>query len=331
MPKAHALLRAGFPYLRTVGMRRVTSYPTDLALGDDDVLFVVCRTEAASHVRRLSQDDEDLGAINADFLWPSCIVRGPDGNFYVSDEGKHAIAVVTPEGEVVRTWGEHGSAPGQLDRPSGLAFDGEGQLLVADTGNHRIQRFTPEGRHLGGWGSHGSEPGEFDMPWGLTVDEEGDIYVADWRNDRVQKLTAAGEPLLVLGGSGAGNGEFNRPSGVAVDEHGDIYVADRGNNRVQLFAHTGRYVQQFLGDATLSAIGRRYILANQKTLRLREMSNLEEQRRLRAPCSVRVDGRGRLYVPDLGSHRVQVYEKEAYVLEADEIMPPLSAPTLLTT
>jgi len=331
MPKAHALLRAGFPYLRTVGMRRITSYPTDLALGDDDVLFVVCRTEVGAHVRRLSQQDEDLGAINAGFLWPQCIVRGPDGNFYVSDEGTHTITVVTAEGEVVRTWGEHGSAPGQLERPSGLAFDGEGRLLVADTGNHRIQRFTPEGDHLDGWGSHGSEPGQFDMPWGLTIDEDGDVFVADWRNDRVQKLTADGEPLLVLGGSGDGNGEFNRPSGVAVDEHGDIYVADRGNDRVQLFAHTGRYVQQFRGDATLSAIGRHYVLANLKTLRLREMANLEEQRLLRAPCSVRVDGRGLLYVPDLGSHRVQVYQKEAYVLEPDEIMPPLGAPTLMTT
>ena len=190
---------------------------------------------------------------------------------------------------------------------------------MADTGNHRIQRFTAEGQHLGRWGGHGSEPGRFDMPWGLTIDEEGDVFVADWRNDRVQKLTAEGEPLLVIGGSGAGDGEFNRPAGVAVDEHGDIYVADRGNNRVQLFAHTGRYVQQFRGDATLSAIGRRYILANQKTLRLREMANLEEQRLMRAPCSVRVDGRGLMYVPDLGSHRVQVYKKEAYVLEPDEI------------
>ncbi|MXW26947.1 MAG: hypothetical protein F4Z77_11735 [Dehalococcoidia bacterium] len=330
MPKAHALLRAGFPYLRTVGMRRVTSYPTDLALGDDDMLFVVCRTEVAASVRRLSQDDEDLGTIGS-FLWPQCIVRGPDANLYVSDEGKHTITVLTPDGEVVRTWGEQGSAPGQLDRPSGLAFDGEGLLLVADTGNHRIQRFTAEGQHVGGWGGHGSEPGHFDMPWGLTSDDEGDVFVADWRNDRIQKLTSEGEPLLIIGRSGDGDGEFNRPSGVAVDEHGDIYVADRGNNRVQLFAHTGRYVQQFRGDATLSAIGRRYILANQKTLRLREMANLEEQRLMRAPCSVRVDGRGLMYVPDLGSHRVQVYQKEAYVLEADEIMPPLTAPTLFTT
>ncbi len=330
MAKAHALLRAGFPYLRTVGMRRVTSYPTDLALGDDDVLFVVCRTELAASVRRLSQSDEDLGTIGS-FHWPQCIVRGPDGHFYVSDEGRHTVTVLTAEGEVVRTWGEQGSEPGLLDRPSGLAFDGEGNLLVADTGNHRIQRFTPEGQHLDGWGSPGSEPGQFDMPWGLTIDDEGDVFVADWRNDRIQKLAANGEPILVIGGSGSGDGEFNRPSGVAVDEHGDIYVADRGNNRVQLFSHTGRYVQQFRGDATLSAIGRRYILANQKTLRLREMANLEEQRLLRAPCSVRVDGQGLMYVPDLGSHRVQVYKKEAYVLEADEIMPPLSAPTLFTT
>ena len=331
MSKAHALLRAGFPCVTTLGMRRVTSYPMDLALGDEDQLFVVCRTEAGANIRRINWDDEDLGTITPPLLWPVCIVRGPDGNLTVSDEGAHTITTVTLEGELVRSWGEHGSAPGQLDRPSGLAFDPDGNLLVSDTANHRIQRFTPEGRHLGGWGSQGSEAGQLDMPWGLTIDEEGDVYVADWRNDRVQKFSPAGEPLMVLGRPGAGDGEFSRPAGVAVDGHGDVYVADRGNNRVQLFSPEGRYVQKFLGDATLSKIGRRYILANQKTLRLREMANLEPQRLLRTPASVRLDGEGHMYVPDLGSHRVQIYKKEAYVLEPNEIMPPLSAPTLLTT
>ena len=331
MPKANALLRAGYPYLTTLGMRRVTSYPMDLALGDDGIIFVVSRAEAGAHIRRLSADDEDRGAISADFVWPVCIVRDDDGNLYVTDEGTHRITVLTPDGDVVRVWGEHGSGADQLDGPSGISFDADGNVLVADTKNHRIQRFSKKGQHLDGWGSFGSEPGQFDMPWGVTVDDEGDVYVADWRNDRVQKLTAAGEPIFSLGMTGIGDGEFSRPSGVAVDGHGDIYVADRGNNRVQLFSHTGRYVQKFLGDATLSAIGRHYILANHKTLRLREMANLEPQRLLRAPVSVRVDAEGHMYVPDLGSHRVQIYKKEAYVLEANEIMPPLSAPTLLTT
>ncbi len=58
-------------------------------------------------------------------------------------------------------------------------------------------------------------------------------------------------------------------------------------------------------------MGRAYVLANRKTLRLREMVALEPQKRLRAPASVRLDDEGRLYIADFGSHRVQVYAKEA--------------------
>jgi hypothetical protein len=112
-----------------------------------------------------------------------------------------------------------------------------------------------------------------------------------------------------------------------VDEHGDIYVADRGNNRVQLFDHTGRYVEQFIGDATLSKSGRIYILANPKVLRGREMTTLEIQKRFRGPMSVRLVG-DLMYVPDFGSHRIQVYKKEAYPLTEADIWPEQNHPFL---
>ena len=194
--------------------------------------------------------------------------------------------------------------------------------------NHRVQKFTKDGRFLAGFGSHGSGPGEFDLPWGVAVDGLGDVYVADWRNDRVQKFSAEGEFIMTFGRSGSGPGEFNRPAGLAVDAHGDIYVADRGNHRVQLFDRGGRYVEQFVGDATLSKSGRTYILANPKVLRGREMTGLEIQKRLRGPASVRLDGEGRMYIPDFGSHRIQIYKKEAYPLSEADIWPPPKAPFL---
>lgn len=49
-----------------------------------------------------------------------------------------------------------------------------------------------------------------------------------------------------------------------------------------------------------------------------------------APTAVRLDDEGRMYVADQGSHRIQVYRKEAYVLAPDQVMPELPAPTLLT-
>ena len=236
---------------------------------------------------------------------------------------------MTREREQVAEWGEHGSEPGQLDRPAHMALDGEGRLLVVDTMNHRVQRFTVEGEYIDGFGSYGSGPGELNMPWGIALDAEGCIYIGDWRNDRVQKFSPSGEPLLSIGSSGDGEGELNRPAGVAVDQHGDIYVADRGNNRVLLFDRNGRYVERFIGDATVSKSGREYIMANARILRQREMTALEPEKRFRAPASVRIDG-DRMFVADFGYNRVQVYRKEAYPLTEAEINPDPGAPSLMT-
>jgi DNA-binding beta-propeller fold protein YncE len=337
-PFPYALLRAGFPYYATLGMRRVTTYCLDIAIGEEGRLYVLCRDDgpAGNFIRKTNWEDEDLGTIgksgsgDGEFLWPVALVRDGGENLYVSDEGLHRISAFRRDGTFIGQWGAHGSEPGQLDRPSGIAFDADENLWVADTLNHRVQQFTKDGRFIATFGRHGTGDGEFDMPWGVTVDRAGDIYVSDWRNDRVQKFSADGRFIMKFGRSGGGDGELNRPAGITVDDDGDVYVADRGNNRVQLFDKTGRYVEQFIGDATLSKSGRTYVLANPKVLRMREMITLERQKRLRGPAAVRVDAEGRMYIPDFGCHRIQVYKKEAYPLTPDDIWPEPDAPTLYT-
>jgi DNA-binding beta-propeller fold protein YncE len=328
-PTHEALLRAGFPYEKTIGMRRVTWYPIDIALGDEGRVYCLGRFDLGGTIRVINWEDEDLGGLGGGWVWPVGIICDADERLIVTDEGAHTVTVLTRAGEEVAKWGEHGSEPGQLDRPAHMALDSDGHLLVVDTLNHRVQRFTVEGEYIDGFGTHGSGPGELDMPWGITLDAEGNIYVGDWRNDRVQKFSPSGEPMMTIGRSGDGPGELNRPAGVAVDEHGDIYVADRGNHRVLLFDRNGRYVERFIGDATISKMGRIYIQSNAKVLRLREMATLEEQKRFRAPASVRIQG-DRLFVGDFGCHRVQVYRKEAYPLTASEVMPHPGAPNLST-
>jgi DNA-binding beta-propeller fold protein YncE len=334
--RPYALLRAGFPFYATLGMRRVTTYCVDVAIGAEGRLYVLCRDESGGTIRRTNWDDEDLGTIGGagrepgKFQWPVQLVRDDAEHLYVSDEGLHRITILAPDGTVLGHWGEHGAAPGQLDRPSGIAFDGEGHLWVADTMNHRLQRFTTEGQLLSAFGRPGQEAGQLNMPWGVAVDEAGDVYVGDWGNHRVQKFSPQGDPLLQLGRPGSGRGELKGPAGIAVDADGDIYVADRGNHRVQQFDHTGRFVEEFLGDATLSKSGRTYIMANPKVLRAREMTSLGPAKRLRGPASVRLDGEGRMYIPDFGSHRIQVYRKEAYPLTPEEIWPEPKAPFLYT-
>ena len=334
MDRPYALLRAGFPYLKTLGMRRVTNLPMDVAIDGDDVLYVLGR---GGEIARLTWEDVSLGPIagpgrdDGNFVWPVALLMDRQENLWVTDEALHRITLLTKEGEFIAKWGEHGAEDGQLDSPSGMAFDPDGNVYVVDTRNHRVQKFSRDGAFLMKWGEQGDGEGQFDMPWGIAVDEAGDVYVSDWRNDRVQKFSADGRFILEFGGSGSGDGEINRPAGVEVDKDGDVYVADFGNNRVQLFDASGRYVGKFLGDATLSTSSREYILANQRTLRLREMARLEPQKLFRSPRSVRVDGQGRMFVPDYDSFRVQVYQKEAVPLGPDQIEPPLRSPTLFTT
>jgi hypothetical protein len=330
----YALLRAGFPYYTTLGMRRVTTACMDVALGGEGRFYAISRDDGQGGlIRRSNWDDEDLGTISGagtepgKLMWPVQLILDKDENLYVSDEGTHRISAFNRDGELLGHWGEAGSGPGQLNRPSGIAFDADENVYVVDTQNHRVQKFTKDGTFISGFGERGSGPGQFEQPWGIHVDMFGDVYIGDWGNDRVQKLTADGKPLLSMGRSGSGDGELKRPAGVAVDEHGDIYVADRGNHRVLMFDKTGRYVEKFIGDATISKSGRKYILSNPKVLRGREMTTLEIQKRLRGPASVRVVG-DLLYIPDFGSHRIQVYKKEAYVLTEADIWPEQNHPFL---
>jgi DNA-binding beta-propeller fold protein YncE len=330
----YALLRAGFPYYTTLGMRRVTTACMDIAIGKERRLYVVCRDDGQGGlIRRTNWADEDHGTISGagtdpgKLMWPVQLLCDSNESLFVSDEGMHRISNFSTDGELLGSFGEAGSAPGQLNRPSGIAFDADENLLVVDTQNHRVQKFTKDGRFLSTFVERGSGPGQLDQPWGITIDAHGDIYIGDWGNNRVQKFSADGEHIMSIGRAGSGDGELNRPAGVAVDAHGDIYVADRGNHRVCLFDQTGRYVERFIGDATISPSGRKYILANPKVLRGREMTTLEIQKRLRGPASVRIEG-DLMYVPDFGSHRIQVYKKEAYPLSEADIWPEQNHPFL---
>jgi DNA-binding beta-propeller fold protein YncE len=335
MSRPYALLRAGFPYLTTLGMRRFSWYPVDVAMGAEGRLYSLNRAEGNVSVWRFNWDDDDLGKIGSygsgdgQLTWPVNLILDRDENLYISDEALHRIVIFDREGNFLGKWGEFGDGEGQLNRPSGISFDADENVYVADALNHRVQKFTKNGEYLASWGQFGDGEGQLNMPWGITVDELGDVYVADWRNDRVQKFSSDGEFTFTFGSSGAENGQFNRPTGVTVDLDGDVYVVDWGNNRVQQFDATGRYLYKFTGDGTISKIGRNYLMANAKSLRQREMMCLETQKLLKAPQSAKVDAEGRLFIADYGRHRIQIYQKEAYALGPDQISPEQRSPSLI--
>jgi len=79
---------------------------------------------------------------------PRSLALAPDGTLAVADTGNKRIVLYTPGAKKVWEIGGAGSAPGRLDEPVGIAWEGPGRLLVCDTGNKRIQVFDPTGKVL---------------------------------------------------------------------------------------------------------------------------------------------------------------------------------------
>ena len=334
--RPHALLRAGFPFYTTLGMRRVTTYPMDIVIGNEDRLYVLNRTDGqGGQIRRINWDDDDLDIFGSDFVWPVQMIRDADENCYVSDEGNHTITVWRPLTASCWTHGARTEAS-----PANSTGRRGSRGTTTETCSWLKRRITvfrnsQSGEYISGFGEFGTDDGQFNYPWGVGVDpHDGAIYISDWRNDRLQKFDSDGDHIWTVGSSGDGFGEFNRPAGVTVDRHGDVYVADRGNHRVQQFDLNGRYVDRFIGDGILSKSGRIYISSSTTVLRNRESAQLEVTRRLRGPAMMRFDNdpkRGDLmYIADFGCHRIQVYRKEAYELSPEDIAPVPTAPTLYT-
>ena len=340
MGRPYGLLRAGYPYLRTLGMRRITNFPADIAFAKNDTLYVLLRSDGVATIRiwpledmaQLTDQLESIGSYGSgdgQFLWPVQIITNDAGEIFVSDEAANRITKFNQAGEFVSKWGIAGDGEGEFDGPTGIAFNPEGNMVVVDSKNHRVQQYTSDGEYIGGFGSHGAGPGQMDLPWGVHVDERGDIYVADWGNNRFQVFSSDGEPKIVVGSPGCGDAQFHRPTGVAVDKHGDIYVADWGNDRVQMFNSEGHYICSFRGDASLSRTARTYMLTNALPNRQREMGRIEQEKYLRRPRSVRIDDQFRLFIPDYERYRVQVYQKDFIPLDSTQYGPPLRNPTLL--
>ncbi len=124
----------------------------------------------------------------------------PDGRVYVTDSTQRVVEL-TPDLQVVNSWGGSGTAPGRFRFVQGaITTDPEGRVYVADTGNFRIQVFSAEGRFLRSLGRYGTGPGQFTWPFDVVVDRAGDLYVADDKEQTVTKLTPDGRQVWRRGG-----------------------------------------------------------------------------------------------------------------------------------
>jgi sugar lactone lactonase YvrE len=179
-----------------------------------------------------------------EFNAPSAVLVAPNGDIFVADghgrETNARIVKFSKDGKFIKTWGQKGSAPGELDIPHALAMDSQGRLFVADRQNNRIQIFDQDGKFLDQWT-------QFSRPSGLYIDKNDVIYVADSESESVSKNHDGWKRGIRIGSAKDGKVTAFIPDpvehatgtsaaeGVAADAAGNIYGAEVGPKRLMKY------------------------------------------------------------------------------------------------
>lgn len=160
----------------------------------------------------------------------------PQGDVYVSDGYNNArVHKYSPDGRLLKSWGEPGTDPGQFNIVHNVTCDDDGWVYVADRENHRVQIFDGNGRYETQWNNLHRPNGLF-MPRGkcpICYIAEGGTSL-DINRDmpnlgaRVTIVDNTGRKIGRFGGPFMGFGpmEFIAPHGICVDSRGDIYVGE---------------------------------------------------------------------------------------------------------
>ena len=165
---------------------------------------------------------------------PMGIALCDNGDYIVSDEGKHRVLRIDHNGAIKWTIGSYGDGPCQFYCPRGVCILSDGRVAVTDLDNDRLQVLNADTGTV--VGTIARSDGEvWQSPWGITTDAQGLIYVAEYQSHRVVVITAEGHVVRTLGSQGSGPGQLNFPGGVAVDGKGSVIVADDSNKRIVVF------------------------------------------------------------------------------------------------
>ena len=86
------------------------------------------------------------------FNVPGNLALDGAGNIYVVDILNGRVVQLSPDGDVIRQFGQLGDTAGMLARPKGVAVDAAGRVFVSDGLKAAIEVFSPAGTYLGAVG-----------------------------------------------------------------------------------------------------------------------------------------------------------------------------------
>ena len=240
--------RAG-AFVRSWG-EGVFSNPHGVTVGPDDSVYC---TDAGDHtVRKFTTDGTLLMTIGTPgkgsaansglpFNRPTQVaVDSRNGDLFVSDGYSNArVHRYSADGDLLASWGESGTGPGEFNTVHNVAIDSDGWVYVADRENKRVQVFSSDGKYETQWVNLAAAAA-------VCVGRDGMVYVGEfyagipenptgygnWTANRLGPRVSVydrnGNLQARVGDQpkGEGPGQFITPHGIAVDSRGDIYVGE---------------------------------------------------------------------------------------------------------
>jgi DNA-binding beta-propeller fold protein YncE len=225
------------------------------------VVMVFGRKQEASDegTEPLKHPKPPLPPVDGMFRQVTDVTWNAAGDAFISDGYINSrVAKVDKHGKWIKSFGEPGDGPGQLNTPHGITSDTQGNVYVANRGDSRIEVFDGEGKYLrqikidvpfdyatavpaigpkpvmGGTDMYARQLGA-GSPWSVCITPGPNqvLYASDAFPGRVYKLSLDGKVLGWLGESGKELKQFGWIHEIACPSENEIYVAELLNWRVQ--------------------------------------------------------------------------------------------------
>ncbi len=215
------------------------------------------KKEASDEAEPWTRVNPPRPPVDGQFRQPTDVTWDPQGNIYISDGYINArVAKYDANGDWVKSFGEPGNGPGQLNTPHSIAADAKGQIYVADRGNRRVQVFDGDGKLLrqitidvpvppdakpwfGAQPNASAATSQSGAPWAICITPATNanatqyLYVSDAFPGRIYKLSLDGKVLGVLGKAGRQPKQFGWIHEMACPSENELLVAEILNWRVQ--------------------------------------------------------------------------------------------------
>jgi streptogramin lyase len=170
------------------------------------------------------------------FNLPAGVAVASSGDIFVADGYANSrVHRFSPDGKLIKSWGQPGKGGGQFNLPHGIWIDRQDRVLVADRENDRVQVFSAEGELVSVW------PLDLIGPAVIHVDNNNVAYIPEHNSGQFSVVSIEGDRVERVARWGS---EINRSChGAWVDSQGDVYVVQPGEfgrkRRVVKYHHRG--------------------------------------------------------------------------------------------